>query len=155
MTVTIELVPAPTSDARELLAELDRVLGAAYEPHQRHALSIDQLFQPGVRFFIARLTGEAVGCGGIAFYRDYAEVKRMYTREAARRQGVGKALLAQLETEARNVGKPLLRLETGVRQMAAMGLYEHWGFRQRGPFGHYAALPPDAIATSVFYEKPL
>jgi putative acetyltransferase len=155
MSIAIELAPAPTRDVKELLAELDRVLGAAYEPHQRHALSIDQLFQPSVRFFIARLNGEAVGCGGVAFYGDYAEVKRMYTRETARRRGVGKALLARLEMEAHNVGKPLLRLETGVHQRVAMALYEHWGFRQRGPFGHYAELPPDAIATSVFFEKPL
>jgi putative acetyltransferase len=79
----------------------------------------------------------------------------IYTREAARRRGVGKALLARLEAEARRAGKKVLRLETGVRQVAAMGLYEHWGFRRRGPFGHYSELPPAAIAASVFYEKPL
>lgn len=79
----------------------------------------------------------------------------MYTREAARRHGVGKALLAAIEAEARNAGKTLLRLETGVHQTVAMGLYEHWGFRQCGPFGCYLELPPDAVATSVFYEKPL
>jgi putative acetyltransferase len=155
MGVGIELVAAPTPEARALVAELDQISAAVYEPHQRHGLSIEQLFQPDIRFFVARLNGDAVGCGGVALFGDYAEVKRMYTREAARRRGVGKAMRARLEAEARHAGKRVLRLETGVHQVAAMRLYEHWGFRRCGPFGHYAELSPDAIATSVFYEKPL
>jgi putative acetyltransferase len=155
MSVGIELVPAPTPEARALLTELDQILGAAYEPDQRHALSFHQLFQPSIHFFIARLNGEAVGCGGVALYGDYAEVKRMYTREAARQRGVGTALLARIEAEARHAGKGVLRLETGVHQVAAIRLYERWGFLPRGPFGHYGDLPPSSIATSVFYEKPL
>ena len=155
MSVTIEPVPAPTRDVEELLTELDEILGAAYAPEQRHALSIDLLFQPDIRFYLARLDGEAMGCGGVALLGDYAEVKRIYAREPARGRGIGKALLARLEAEARNAGKSLLRLETGIHQTAAIALYERWGFRPRGPFGPYAELPPNAIATSVFYEKPL
>jgi putative acetyltransferase len=155
MSVAVEPVPAPTPEAKQLLAELDRVLGAAYQPEQRHALSIEQLFQPDIRFFIARLNGEAVGCGGVAFFGDYAEVKRMYSREAVRGRRVGKALLARIEAEARNAGDRVLRVETGVHQAAAIGLYEGWGFHRRGPFGRYADLPPHRIADSLFYEKAL
>jgi putative acetyltransferase len=155
VSVTIEPVPAPTREVEALLAELDEILGAAYAPEQRHGLSIDRLFQPDIRFYLARLDGEAMACGGVALFAEYAEVKRMYAREPARGRGIGKALLARLEAEARNAGKSLLRLETGVHQIAAITLYERWGFRRRGPFGRYAELPPNAIATSVFYEKPL
>jgi putative acetyltransferase len=155
VNIAIERVRAPTGEAKELLAELDQVLGAAYEPHQRHALSIEQLFQPEVRFFVARLDGNPVGCGGVALYDGYAEVKRMYAREAVRRRGVGKALLTHIEAEARDAGQRVLRLETGVHQAAAIGLYKRWGFRPREPFGPYAELPPYSIATSLFYEKPL
>jgi putative acetyltransferase len=155
VSVTIEPVPAPTREVEELLTELDEILAAAYAPEQRHALSINRLFQPDIRFYVARLDGEAMGCGGAALFEDYAEVKRMYARESARRRGIGKALLARLEAEARHAGKNLLRLETGIHQTAAIALYERWGFRRCGPFGHYAELPPNAIATSVFYEKPL
>jgi putative acetyltransferase len=79
----------------------------------------------------------------------------MYTREPARGRGVGKALLARIENEARGAGKPVLRLETGTLQAAAIGLYVGYGFRQCGAFGHYAELPPHRIAASLFYEKPL
>jgi putative acetyltransferase len=155
MNIAVELLSGPTSDARELVAELDAVLGALYESDQRHGLSIEQVFEPKIRFFVARLDGEAVGCGALALFDDYAEVKRMYTREAARGSGVGKALLARIEEEARDAGKRVLRLETGTHQAAAIGLYEGYGFRPCGAFGHYADLPPHRIATSLFYEKPL
>jgi len=131
------------------------VLGAVYPPEQRHGLSIAQVFEPHVRFFIARIGGEAAGCGAVALFDAYAEVKRMYTREAARGRGVGKAILARLEAEARAKGKPVLHLETGVHQAPAIGLYEGFGFHRCPAFGHYAALPPHRIAGSIFYEKPL
>jgi putative acetyltransferase len=155
MEIAIERLSGPTSDASALIAELDEVLGAVYEPEQRHGLSIEQVFQPNVRFFVARLGDRAVGCAAVALFDGYAEVKRMYTREAARGPGVGKALLARIEAEARNVGKPMLRLETGTLQAEAIGLYERCGFRPCDPFGHHAELPPHRIAASLFYEKPL
>src|SRR6266853_4846834 len=110
--IAIEPLSRPTPDAAALIAELDGVLGAVYEPEQRHGLSIEQVFGPHVRFFVARLDGEAVGCGAVALFEGYAEVKRMYTRESVR--GVGKALLARIEQEARASNRPMLRLETGT-----------------------------------------
>ena len=68
-------------------------------------------------------------------FGDYAEVKRMYTRPAARGRGVAKALLRRIEDESRRAGKLVLRLETGTYQQEAIGLYERMGFRPRGPFG--------------------
>ena len=155
MEITIERPSGPTAEVSALIAELDAVLGAVYEPEQRHGLSIEQVFGPHVRFFVAWLDGEAVGCGAVALFADYAEVKRMYTRENARGRGIGKALLAHLEQDARAAGKPMLRLETGTLQAAAIGLYEGCGFKACEAFGHYARLPPHRIATSLFYEKPL
>ena len=111
----------------DLIAELHDVLGAAYEAHQRHGLSIEQLFQPNVRFFMARLDGIAVGCGGVAMFDDYAEVKRMSTRPAVRGLGLAKALLRRIEDEVRAIGATVLRLETGIQQQEAIGLYESSG----------------------------
>jgi putative acetyltransferase len=108
-----------------------------------------------VRFFVARLDGLAVGCGGVAICDDYAEVKRMYTRPRARGRGIAKALLRRIEQEARAAGKIVLRLETGTNQQEAIGLYERMGFRPRGPFGAYATMPARNIETSLFFEKVL
>jgi putative acetyltransferase len=155
MRIVIERAIEPTPEICDLVEELNDVLGAAYEAHQRHGLSIEQLFQPNVRFFLARLDGSAVGCGGVAIFDEYAEVKRMYTRPAARGRGVAKAILGRIEDEARGAGKFVLRLETGSSQREGIGLYERMGFRPRGPFGPYAAMPARNIETSLFFEKSL
>jgi putative acetyltransferase len=153
--VTVERVEEPTAEVRALLAELDAFLAAAYTAEQRHGVSIEALFTPQIRFFIARLDGKANGCAGVALFDTYAEVKRMYVREAVRGRGVAQALLARIEREARESGVALLRLETGIHQPAAIRLYERAGFVRCAAFGPYAAMPPAAIAASLFYAKAL
>ena len=151
--IQIEAALTPTDEVRSLIDELETVLAAEYPLEQRHGLAFDAIFQPHVRFFLARLHGAAVGCGGVALFPDFAEVKRMYVRDSARRKGVAGAILARLEEEVRGAGLSLLRLETGVRQVAAMRLYARAGFRERPAFGAYTLKAPQSIASSVFFEK--
>ena len=153
--IAIERLSALTPEAATLLEALDRDLGSSYSEEQQHGLRPEALFQPNNYFLIARLDGAAVGCGGVAMLDGFAEVKRMYTGEAARGSGVAKAILARIEAEARSAGKPLLRLETGIHQRAAIAFYERMGFRICGVFGEYADMTPRQIETSVFYEKSL
>jgi putative acetyltransferase len=153
--ITVELVPRPTDDVRALIGELDRILSAEYTSEQRHGLALDAIFKPDIRFFLARSKGAAVGCGGVAFFTDFAEVKRMYVRDVARGRGAARALLARIEREAREAGFLLLKLETGVRQSAALRFYKREGFQPCPAFGAYAAMVPQAVATSVFLQKQL
>ena len=153
--ISVELIASPSDELRALIAELEEVLAAEYPPEQRHGLSLDAIFQPHIRFFVARVDGRAAGCGGVALFADFAEVKRMYVRPEARGRGVADAVLARVEAETQAAGLAVLRLETGDRQLAAMRFYERAGFRRCGAFGAYAAMPRTATATSVFYEKPV
>ena len=153
--VTIELVKAPTAEVIALLDGLNAALAGPYTEEQRHALPVDRLFQPNIRFFIARQDGEAVACGGIGFYDGFAELKRMYSKPSVRGRGVAWKLLARLELEASNAGQSLLRIETGAYQDEAIRFYERAGYCRCEAFGPYAAMPPAAIETSVFYEKRL
>ena len=153
--ITVELAPAATNEVRILIGELDQELSAEYAPERRHGLALDAIFAPGIRFFLARLNCAAVGCGGVAFFADFAELKRMYVREAARGRGVAQALLGRIEEEARDAGFATLRLETGARQTAALRFYQRAGFRVCPAFGAYATMAPQAIATSVFLQKRL
>ena len=118
-------------------------------------MALDAIFRPNIRFFLARMDGVAIGCGGVAWFSDFAEVKRMYVRDVGRGRGVAPALLTRIETEARAAGFTLLRLETGVRQVAALRFYQRAGFRICVPFGVYAEMAPQAVATSVFLQKQL
>ena len=153
--ITIELVPSATDDVRGMVAELDQILSAEYPPEQRHGLALEAIFQPGIRFFLARLDGAAVGCGGVALFADFAEVKRMYVRDVARGCGVAQALLARIEREVQDAGLALVRLETGARQIAALQFYQRAGFEICAAFGAYSTMAPQAVATSVFLQKQL
>lgn len=153
--VRTEATLGPTEEVRTLIDELEAVLSAEYAPEQRHGLALEAIFQPHIRFFLARLGGAAVGCGGVALFSDFAEVKRMYVREVARGLGVAQAILARIEEEARGAGLSSLRLETGERQAAAIRLYTRAGFRRCPAFGAYARMAPESIAASVFFEKPI
>jgi putative acetyltransferase len=155
MDITLERLTAATTEVLQLLEELDQALTGPYSEEQSHALPVDRLFQPHIRFFLARMNGEAVACGGIAFFDGYAELKRMYAKPKARGRGAAKSLLDRLEAEAREAGTNLVRIETGAYQQEAIKFYERAGYRRCGPFGPYAQMSPKAIELSLFFEKSL
>lgn len=142
-----EIDPA-SPDAAELLAALDEYQAALYPAASTHLLPAADLAR-GV-FLGAFAGGRLVGCGGYVLHDGYGELKRMYVRPEARGRGVGESLLSALERRARAEGVAALRLETGVRQPAALRLYGRAGYVRRGPFGGY---PDDPL--SVFMEKQL
>lgn len=154
-SLAITLTTAPNDAVRLLIGELEDVLSAEYPPENRHGLPLEAIFQPHVRFFVATLGGAPAGCGGVAMFDGFAEVKRMYVRPAARGQGVARAILARLEAETRAANLPVLRLETGDKQIDALRLYYRYGFTDCPPFADYAVLPPHAISASIFLEKPV
>lgn len=138
-----------------LLAESDAYHAALYPAESNHLLDIEALRGPGAHFLVARLEGRAVGTCCLVEQAPEAgerwgEIKRLYLGEAARGRRLGRRLLEAVEKEARAAGLALLRLETGVAQPEALGLYRKAGYRERGPFGGYA---PDPL--SLFFEKRL
>ena len=147
-------VTRSTHEVRKLVEELNSELGALYAPEQRHGLALDAIFEPHIRFFVARTGGRAVGCGGVAIFPDYAEVKRMYVRPEARGQGVADAIMTRLIAETGTAGLCVLRLETGTEYLAAIHFYRKCGFRDCLAFEPYASLPPHRIAASVFLQRP-
>lgn len=155
MNLTIEKTERPTDEIRILIQQLEEELSPHYEPHQRHGLRLEAIFQPGIHFFLARRAGQTLGCGGVAFYPGFAEVKRMFVRHQARGQGIADALMDRLADVARQSGRPLLRLETGDCQRAAIRFYQRYGFSFCGPFEPYSTMAPENIATSIFMEKSL
>lgn len=139
-----------TPDAIQLIDELEATLAPHYPDESRHGYSVEKLIRQGVVFFVARHEDSPAGCGGVQLYTDYAEVKRMYVRPAYRGMGLSKLILKHLADYSLEHGIRSLRLETGIHQLAAIGLYEKFGFQRIAPFGAYQ---PDPLA--VFLEKEL
>ncbi len=146
------------ADVRALLADLDRYLGALYEPEHNHILDVAALLAPEVRFLVARDGGRAVGCGAARIMpgeaatagERYGEIKRMYVHPASRGRRIGERMLAELEAGLVREGLRAALLETGDAQPEALRLYERCGYVRRAPFGGY-----EDNGTSLFYEKKL
>jgi len=137
-------------DARRLIGELDAILTPLYPAESRHGYAVEKLVREGVHFFVLRVEGEPAACGGIQFYDGWGELKRMYVRPALRGRGLGRAILVHLEIHARDAGCRVLRLETGIHQPEAIGLYQSVGFKRIPPFPPYRDDP-----LSLFFEKRL
>lgn len=149
--VAIALETPHQAEVVELVVQLDAYQAALYPAESNHLLDLDALAAADIRFFVARIGARPVGCGALRIDAEgYGEVKRMYVLPEARGQQLGKRILLQIEQQARREGCRSLRLETGIRQAEALGLYRAAGFVERGPFGEYG---PDAL--SVFMEKSL
>jgi putative acetyltransferase len=149
------LATKPDDEVRLLVGELNDELGALYPPEQRHGLALDEIFEPHIRFFLVRRDGEAVGCGGVAAFDDFAEIKRMYVRPQARGRGVADAIMAKLVGVTRDAGLCVLRLETGISSFPARAFYRRAGFRDCPAFAPYTSLPPEQVAGSAFMEMRL
>ena len=89
----------------------------------------DELSPPGGTFVVGFEDGAAVCCGGVKRLPDGAcEIKRMFVVPDARGRGVARALLAELERRARELGYAVARLDTGPRQTRAQRMYERAGY---------------------------
>jgi GNAT superfamily N-acetyltransferase len=149
MSATITPERPDSADAVVLIEELEAQLAPFYPATSRHGYSVEKLIAQGVAFFVLRDGNIPAGCGGIQLFdAAYGELKRMYVRQAFRGRGYGKLLVDHLADHARARGVGLLRLETGIHQVAAIHLYEGMGFLRVPPFGAYREDP-----LSLFYEK--
>ena len=130
--------------AQTLIAALNAELTKQY-PEERAThfrLTSDEL----TAFLVAYRDSVPVGCGAMrCLDPTTAELKRMYVVPSARGEGIGRAVLEALETESRKLGVKRLVLETGIRQHAALRLYQRSGFRKIALFGEYLESPDTSI----------
>ena len=105
----------------------------------------------GEVYLVASDGAVPVACGALRrLDATTAEVRRMFVAAHARRRGLARAVLEALEDAALEFGYDTLLLETGLRQRAAMSLYEAAGFARIPPFGSHVGDP-----TSVCFAKDI
>ncbi len=137
-------------DVEEMFAEARALYAETYPEGRNRLPTIAELSRPDTLFWVVREGGRAIGCGGLTRHDGWAEIRRMYVVAAARRRNVGALILETIESHAESLGIPVLRLETGERQLPAISLYRAHGYKPRGPFGDYAD-----SSHSLFMEKRL
>jgi putative acetyltransferase len=149
--ITVQVGDPVALGAADLIAQLDAYQSALYPAESNHLMPISTLQQPDVTFLTVAVDGRLAGCGAFVNREgDYAEIKRMFVAPEFRGLGLGRRILDELETLIRAAGLAVARLETGVSQPEALGLYEKAGYVRRGPFGDYPDHP-----LCVFMEKSL
>ncbi|KPF77516.1 hypothetical protein IP88_06050 [alpha proteobacterium AAP81b] len=83
-----------------------------------------------------------------------ADVKKMIVARRAQGRGLGAALLAAIEAEARALGRTTLVLDT-ISGSTAARLYERCGWQRVGAIAAYALLPDGAMAPTTVYARHL
>jgi putative acetyltransferase len=100
---------------------------------------------------VAYVNDTPVGCGAMKeFTPDAMEIKRMFTLPESRGKGVGTKILMALETWAAELSYKKCVLETGKKQVEAIGLYQKNGYHKIPNYGQYVG-----VENSLCFEKDL
>ncbi|NDA61410.1 MAG: GNAT family N-acetyltransferase [Chitinophagia bacterium] len=149
MDTQIEIRPIEPGDNIAIAAIIRSVLeefgankpGTVYfDPETDH---LYELFSntPGSIYRVATFQGKLLGGAGIfptpALPDGTCELVKMYLLPEARGKGVGKALMEEAFSQAKNMGYTMIYIETMPELTRAIGLYEKLGFEYlNGPMGN-------------------
>jgi GNAT superfamily N-acetyltransferase len=93
----------------------------------------------------------AVGCGAIKkFDETSVELKRMFVSLEKRGLGIAQKILTELEVWAKELGFKSCILETGKRQVEAVGLYKKCNYKIISNYGQYKEME-----NSICFQKNL
>ena len=131
--VVVEREPADSVDAAWCLEryfeELARRFEEGFDLGKGGAGDATAMNPPRGWFFVARLDGRPVGCGGLVrLDADAGEIKRVWTAPDARGLGVARRVVAAIEATARGAGLSTLKLDTNRALTEAQTLYRRLGY---------------------------
>lgn len=141
--------PDARTALREYFAELSRRFDSGFDPALSISAEDAELTPPAGLLLVATLHAEPVGCGALKFHPDApAELKRMWVAPTVRGLGLGRRLLAALESEASAAGARAVRLETNRSLDEAISLYRSAGYQETSAFN-------DETYAHHWFEKSL
>lgn len=105
-------------------------------------------------FLVAERDGQAIGYVGCQTVLDEGYITNVAVSPDCRRQGVGRALIAELVQRARAQGLSFVTLEARASNAPAIALYEGAGFvRVGGRKNFYTAPTEDAVLMTLFLKE--
>lgn len=133
--VVVEVADPASADARACidayLQELAARFESGFDPSRGPSADPNELVPPSGVLLLARLDGQALGCGALKVLGDgVGEIKRMWVSPQARGLGLAQRLLDGLEQQARDMGLAVLRLDTNRTLTEARALYARNGYRE-------------------------
>ena len=104
---------------------------AGFDPARSSVPDAGDMAPPTGLFLVARLRGDPVGCGGLLWSDEGpVDIKRMWVAPTVRGLGLGKRLLRELESRARDSGAPATRLDTNRNLTEAISMYRSSGYEE-------------------------
>lgn len=137
--------PADVHDLARLFDDYRVFYKRASEPAAAHAFVSEQLANGFTRFFIARDDAQNSALGfvhlipslGTLAMRPIWYLEDLFVTPAARRRGIGRALMLNAEQFARSTGAERLTLSTAHDNHAAQALYRSVGYVRDGVFWQF------------------
>ena len=148
--LTLKRTTSDHTDFIELVAHLDaylRIMDGAEHFFYAQYNKIDKLRQ-----VVLCYSGDtAIGCGAFKEYgEDTVEIKRMFVLPEFRGKGAAAAILKELEIWATELNYSKAVLETGRKQLEAIGLYQKLGYSLIPNYGQY-----ENIENSICMKKTI
>ena len=137
--IAISLCDPDSAEASVLVAELSAALAAITGDSGQSSFAVADVRVARSLFAVARgADGALLGCAALRPLDELAgtgEVKRMFARPGT--QGVGAALLAFVESAARDMAYAALALETRKVNRRAVAFYRKHGYKVISNYGKY------------------
>lgn len=147
--ITVHEEDASSTDAQACLAAYYDELSARFEEPFDPYAGAPETDPPGAKMLIARLHGEAVGCGMLRpLTSDIGEIKRMWVAPHVRGLGLSRRLLEALEHMALGESMEAVRLDTNRTLQEAQSLYRKAGYREIAAYN-------DNPYAHLWFEKSL
>ena len=97
----------------------------------------NDLSNPRCKYLVAEKDREVIAYAGMWVVEEEAHITTLAVHPDYRRRKVARALLSRLIIEARSRGAKLMTLEVREANVAAVSLYEAFGFSPIGKIRHY------------------
>lgn len=135
LSVTDPASPEASACIAEYLQELQSRFEDGFDPRRSVSAEPDEMVPPAGVFLLARLEGNAIGCGGLKVTSPgEGEIKRMWIAPALRGLGLAQRMLEALEAHAASMKLHTLRLDTNRCLVEAHTLYLRNGYREIAPY---------------------
>lgn len=127
--------------------------------HSDAATYWENAVSPEVTLFVAKMDNQIVGSIQLHICtkqngRHRAEIAKLMTHPAYRRNGIGRLLMQKAEEKAKQEGKSLLVLDTREGD-PSNHLYTSLGYIQAGWIPNYAKSANGELHATIFYYKSL
>ncbi|OAA92596.1 GNAT family N-acetyltransferase [Clostridium coskatii] len=126
-----ELIQLFKEYTESILAEGEEVIACLKSQHYSDEINgiAEKYGLPEGRLYIASIDNNSVGC--IALRKvdeDYCEMKRLYVRPGNRGKHIGRKLMEQIISDAKEIGYKHIRLDTFPFMDKAIKMYKNYGF---------------------------